>query len=150
MSNESGYSAIAVDHATRPRNMGPLSKWTGHAQITGPCGDTMAFWVLVEDDQVGQVSFVTDGCGSSLACGSMTTVLAQGKPLAEAAAIQQTDVLRALDGFPEAVQHCALLAATTLHAACEDHARRSGDAEGSLLSSTLRHVARPLKEMLGG
>lgn len=112
-------SPILVDHANSPRNHGPLTDYDGHAVITGPCGDTMEFWVKLLDDKVANVSFVTDGCGTSHACGSMATVLAEGKSLQEICAFSPEHILEALGGLPEANQHCALLAANTLKAACE-------------------------------
>ncbi len=114
-------SAQARDHGTNPRNHGPLGEFDGHARITGPCGDTMEFWVLVEEDKIRNVSFITDGCDPSRACGSMTTCMAEGRTIAEAKAISQQDVLNALDGLPEDNEHCALLATNTLKAACEDY-----------------------------
>lgn len=113
-------SPTVIDHAQAPRNRGPLAAFTGRARITGPCGDTMEFWVLARRGVVEQASFITDGCGPSLASGSMATCLAQGKPVGEAAAIGQREILDALGGLPAEVEHCALLAANTLKAACED------------------------------
>lgn len=108
-----------------PQNYGPLTKFDGHGRITGPCGDTMEFWVAVREGKVERVTFVTDGCGSSRACGSMTAALAQGKRLEEAAALRQRDILEALgDDFPE--EHCALLATNTLRAACDDYRTQAG------------------------
>lgn len=80
----------------------------------------MEFWVFVRNDRLEEVTFITDGCGCSLACGSMATSLARGKTLREAAAVQQLDILEALGGIPTESEHCALLAATTLRAACEN------------------------------
>ncbi|RPI10844.1 MAG: hypothetical protein EHM71_02510 [Zetaproteobacteria bacterium] len=117
-------SPTVIDHAQAPRNRGPLANFNGHARITGPCGDTMAFWVRAREGTVENVSFVTDGCGPSLASGSMATCLAEGKRLNQAAAITQRDILAALGGLPGEVEHCALLAANTLKAACEDAVRR--------------------------
>jgi len=111
----------AWHHALFPRNHGPLETFNGHARVTGPCGDTMEFWVLVVGGLIERVSFVTDGCGASQACGSMATCLAEGADVAEAACLSQRDVLRALGGLPEEVAHCARLAADTLNAACEDY-----------------------------
>jgi Mrp family chromosome partitioning ATPase len=119
-------SPTVIDHAQHPRNTGPLATFDGHARITGPCGDTMEFWVLVRDGMIHKASFVTNGCGPSLACGSMATCLAQGTRLSKARAIGQRDILAALGGLPAEVEHCALLAANTLKAACEDTARRTG------------------------
>ncbi len=115
----SRISPFLVDHANSPRNNGPLIDYDGRALITGPCGDTMEFWVKLVDERITKVSFVTDGCGTAHACGSMATVLAEGKSLEEISALSPEDILQALGGLPEASQHCALLAATTLKAACE-------------------------------
>lgn len=117
-------SPTVLDHALKPRNGGALSNFNGHARITGPCGDTMEFWLLIRDGGVEEVRFTTDGCGWSRACGSMATCLAEGKSIGNAAAIGQQDILRALGGLPPEVEHCALLAANTLKAACDDYIRR--------------------------
>ncbi len=118
---QQGFSAVARDHAQKPRNLGPLSNANGHARITGPCGDTMEFWLIADRNVVCQISFVTDGCGSSLACGSMATTLALGESVQKATAISQRDILEAFGGFPKEYEHCALLASNTLKAACQDY-----------------------------
>ena len=116
-------SPTVIDHARKSRNKGALSNSNGHARITGPCGDTMEFWLLVRDGSVEKVGFITDGCGWSHACGSMATSLAKGKSIADAAVIGQQDILSALGGLLQEVEHCALLAANTLKAACDDYVR---------------------------
>jgi nitrogen fixation NifU-like protein len=107
--------------AKDPRNRGPLDIFNGHGKITGPCCDTMEFWVNVQNGKIEKVSFTTTGCAPSIAAGSMTTCLAKGKTVKEAKTITQKDVLDALEGLPEDHQHCALLAANTLAAACDDY-----------------------------
>ena len=109
------------DHAQNPRNHGPLNNFNGHARITGPCGDTMEFWLSAIDDKVVQIGFTTTGCGASLACGSMTTCMAKGKSIKDVLDLQQKDVLEALGGVPKESEHCALLSTNTLKAACEDY-----------------------------
>ncbi len=121
-------TAVASDHALRPRRWGPLRDWSGHARIKGPCGDTMEFWVDVEAGRVRRTSFVTDGCGSARACGDMAAALSEERPLDAALAVEQTDILEALGGLPAATEHCALLAANTLHAACRDSLRGRSEA----------------------
>jgi nitrogen fixation NifU-like protein len=116
-------SPTVIEHARRPRNNGVLSNFNGHACITGACGDIMEFWLLVEDDIIKRVRFISDGCGFSDACGSMAACLAEGKSIADAAVIGQQDILSALGGLPQEVEHCALLAANTLKAACDDYVR---------------------------
>jgi len=126
------FSATARDHAVNPRNRGPLEVFDGHARITGPCGDTMEFWLSAPGAEVEKAAFITDGCGPSLACGSMATCLAERKPVEDAAALRQRDILDALGGLPPEFEHCALLAADTLKAACQDSLdRRKGSSKGS-------------------
>ena len=113
-------SSQALERFEQPHNYGPLESFDGHARVTGPCGDTMEFWLRVREGRVTEASFTTDGCGSSRAAGSMTTELAIGKPLPEAAKIEQADVLAGLGGLPEESEHCALLASNTLKAAIQN------------------------------
>jgi len=84
----------------------------------------MEFWLAAQNGKVERISFITDGCGSSLACGSMATSLAEGKRVEDAVALNQKNILDALGAFPPEFEHCALLAANTLKAACEDYLNR--------------------------
>jgi ATP-binding protein involved in chromosome partitioning len=113
------YSTTACEHAAHPRHLGPLEVFDGHTRITGPCGDTMEFWLTAHNGRVDQVSFITDGCGPSLACGSMAVCLVEGRRVEDAAGLRQQEILDALGGLPKESEHCALLAANTLKAACE-------------------------------
>jgi Mrp family chromosome partitioning ATPase/predicted Fe-Mo cluster-binding NifX family protein len=90
----------------------------------------MEFWLRIRDGKVDKATFITDGCGPALASGSMATELARGKRLEQVAAFQQKDILEALDGLPAEVEHCALLAAHTLLAACEDYLTKRASATG--------------------
>ena len=38
------FSPQVAEHSEQPRNYGPLSRFNGHARITGSCGDAMEFW----------------------------------------------------------------------------------------------------------
>lgn len=64
---------------------------------------------------------MTDGCGTSIAAGSMTADLATGKEINEALTISEDVVLDALGGLPEDSKHCALLASNTLKEAIKDY-----------------------------
>lgn len=115
------FYSTANKHANKPHNMGKLKDYNGHAKITGPCGTTMEFWLSVRNDKIKKISFITDGCAPSVASGSMATCMAEGKPLNQVKAINQQDVLTALEGLPKDHEHCALLATNTLKAACENY-----------------------------
>jgi nitrogen fixation NifU-like protein len=125
------------------RNYGPLDRWDGHARITGPCGDTMEFWLRIADRRIFQVSFITDGCGSSRAAGSMATELATGNLVEDVLRIQQKDILQALGGLPEDSEHCALLAAKTLKAAIRDCERSKLPEPAPPEHEPLSHSTRP-------
>jgi len=117
----SDYTETVIDHAMNPRNVGNMTNPDGFASVTGPCGDTMEIWLRVRDDMVVLASFYTDGCGTSIAAGSMVTELIRGKPIVEAMTITQQDVLDALGGLPEESVHCALLGADTVREAVKDY-----------------------------
>jgi len=119
----SEYSNIAIDHARSPRNMGLMPVFDGHGSVTGSCGDSMDMWIRVQDDEIAEARFSTDGCGSSIACGSMATQLARTRSLAGMALLRPRDILDAFDGFPDESAHCAELAVDALHAACQDYFR---------------------------
>ena len=119
------FDERVISHGTSPRNYGPMTSWDGRAEITGPCGDTMVFWVEITGKLVTNVQFTTDGCVSSRAAGSITTTLARKRSLTSCLSLGQQEVLDALGGLPDESAHCALLATNTLKAACNDYLERA-------------------------
>ena len=115
------YSETVIDHAMAPRNLGVMQDADGFGKLTGPCGDTMEIWLKVNNDVIARAAFMTDGCGPSIASGSMVTELVKGKSISEAQKTTQDDVLDALGDLPDESKHCALLAANTLKAAVRDY-----------------------------
>jgi len=117
---EALFSAKVLAEARQPQNMGVMDPADGYGLVFGSCGDTMEFFVRLNGERIEEVSFMTDGCGPTVACGSMVTKMAQGRSLAEAAAIEAAEVLLSLDGLPAEHVHCATLAVNTLHEALAD------------------------------
>jgi nitrogen fixation protein NifU and related proteins len=115
------YTAIVIDHAQNPRNLGQIPDADGSASVVGSCGDTMEIYIRVRNDKILNAAFFTDGCATTIAAGSMVTELAKGKNVSDAFKVTQHDILNALGGLPEESQHCALLAADTLQAAIRDY-----------------------------
>jgi nitrogen fixation protein NifU and related proteins len=115
------YSAKTIDHFLNPKNLGAIPDPDGFGRLTSSCGDTMEIRLKVTDGRVTNASFWTDGCGPSIASGSVVTELAKGKEICEAQKITQQDILDALDGLPEESLHCALLAADTIKEAIKDY-----------------------------
>lgn len=115
------YSETVIDHFMNPRNLGDMENADGFAKVTGSCGDTMEIWLKVKNGAIANATFMTDGCGTSIASGSMITEIAKGKSIGEGWKISQQDVLNALGGLPKESEHCALLAADTLNEAIRDY-----------------------------
>jgi nitrogen fixation NifU-like protein len=115
------YSEAVVEHSMDPRNLGELEDANGFARVIGPCGDTMLMWLKVNGATIIDASFMTDGCGTTIASGSMVTEMVKGKSISEAQKTTQGDVLVALGGLPQESEHCALLAANTLKEAIRDY-----------------------------
>jgi nitrogen fixation NifU-like protein len=113
------YSPQVIEHAYSPRNLGRLEWPDAYQRVDGLCGDSMAMYVRVagkgtDDERIEEITFTTDGCGTTLACGSMLTTMVQGMSLEEVGQVEPEDLLDALGGLPETSVHCASLAVTTL------------------------------------
>jgi nitrogen fixation NifU-like protein len=111
------YSARVIEEARNPKNVGRLSEPDAQAVVRGWCGDTMEIYLRLNSESIQQATFMTDGCGPSVACGSMLTQLIQGMSLEEANEVRLAGLLKALDGLPEESAHCAELAVNTLQEA---------------------------------
>jgi nitrogen fixation NifU-like protein len=115
------YSAKLLAEADYPRNVGRMDSPDAQATVLGWCGDTMEIYLGLEQDRIRGATFMTDGCGPSLACGSVLTTLIQGMTLEQANQFGSSDLRAALDGMPEESAHCADLAVNTLHKAIADY-----------------------------
>lgn len=111
---------ILVEHLLRPQNIGVMDDPDGEAILTGICEDTVRVQLRLKGARVQEVRFMTNGCGATVACGSMATQLAHGRILSEAIQINGRRIIDALGGLPIEFAHCADLAANTLKAAVRD------------------------------
>jgi nitrogen fixation NifU-like protein len=117
----STYSEKVIDHFLNPRNLGQIESPDGFGRVTGPCGDTMELCLRVREGKVINATFWTDGCGTSIASGSMTTELVKRKSITEVLKITSNTILEELGGLPEESVHCSVLAADTLREAIKDY-----------------------------
>jgi nitrogen fixation NifU-like protein len=111
------YSEKVIELFLNPKNLGKMEGADSNGKVRGSCGDTMEIFLKLKDDKIADATFITDGCGPSLVCGSKVTELAKGRHPRDGLKITTEKVLEELDGLPEADQHCAKLAADTLHQA---------------------------------
>jgi nitrogen fixation NifU-like protein len=115
------YPAVYQDHALHPRNAGNMEGANGFAAISAHDGSAMEIWLQVDNNMIANASFWTEGCGSAIACGSMTTEMAKGKTLGEAFEMEPEEIDAALGGLPGEGCTCAKLAVDTLKAALRDY-----------------------------
>jgi nitrogen fixation NifU-like protein len=106
-----------LEEARHPNNLGAMLEPDGHAVVHGPCGDTMEMFLRINGSRIELATFGTDGCGPTVACGSMLTRMVQGMTLDRASAVEAADLIIALDGLPAENVHCATLAVATLREA---------------------------------
>ncbi|MFC1761954.1 iron-sulfur cluster assembly scaffold protein [Planctomycetota bacterium] len=96
---------------------GRMNDPSGAAVVTGPCGDTMEFYLVIQSLTITQVRYYTDGCQYTRLCGKAVARHAQGKPLTVALDISAGQILKELPQLPKAHRHCAILAVSTFYRA---------------------------------
>ena len=120
MRNE--YSEAVIERWQNPRNVGKIDNPDGYGKVKGECGDTMEVFLKIDKNKISECTFLTDGCGTSMAAGSMATEIAKDKTFTEALAkVSAEEILRQLGGLPQDSVHCAQLASETLRRALADY-----------------------------
>jgi nitrogen fixation protein NifU and related proteins len=113
------FSPKVIEHFRNPQNYGQMEEADGYTYMSGICGDTIGIYVGLADGKIDRISFVTDGCGPTIACSSALTCLAKGLKVAEAMKLTGPDLIAYLGGLPIENTHCADLAVNTLRGALE-------------------------------
>lgn len=111
------YSARVIDHFLNPRNIGQLKNADSFSALTGICGDTIGIYIGFDNEKIAHISFITDGCGPTIACSSAVTCMAKGLQIEKAMRITADDLIKYLGGLPVEHTHCAALAVNTLRSA---------------------------------
>ena len=119
---ETDFSKKVINEYRNPSNFGTIENPDAVGKIKGPCGDTMEIMLKIKNNKVAIIRFLTDGCGTSIACGSMLTKIVQRKKtLDEVSKITSQDLNKALDGLSEDHVHCTVLAVNTLRKALNNY-----------------------------
>ena len=118
------YTPTAVDHFSRPRNVGRLDDADGVGRVDDRVTDNLVtIYLKLAERRVAQARFRTFGCSACVAASSIATELVQGRPLSEAATVDAAAILGALGGLPPGRVHCAKLVARALREAVDEAAR---------------------------
>ena len=99
---------------------GVLENADGYGKQVRECGDTVETYLTVRDGRIKSAYFATDGCLYSVACANATVHLVEGKTIQEAMAVTPEVIMAYLETLPPEEEHCAELAARSLHLALAD------------------------------
>jgi nitrogen fixation protein NifU and related proteins len=110
------YNKKIIELSSNPKNYGkpPRHTISTSQSYTGPCGDTMEFFLNIKDNIIQKASFTTNGCECATASASQTMLLIEGKTLDFAKKLTPEDIDNTLGGLPKDHKHCAELAIRTL------------------------------------
>ncbi|WP_207649628.1 iron-sulfur cluster assembly scaffold protein [Desulfosporosinus metallidurans] len=116
------YSEKVIEHFMCPQNAYSMPDADAEGSFGDPsCGDALTIFIKVQDNCIKEISFLVFGCCASIATSSMTSVLAKGKSLDDALKISEEDIIKALDGLPEAKVHCSNLGVSALRNAINNY-----------------------------
>lgn len=109
------YTQTVLDHFTNPRNVGTARGANAEGTVENPqCGDLVKLSLRVEEGVIREARMKTFGCAAAIASASMLTTMIEGRPVREALALRDADVVAALGGLPPAKQACSVLAQDVL------------------------------------
>ena len=103
--------AFRTDHRER------LEHADGYAKKTGDCGDTVEFFLHVDNDTIRSISYDINGCLNTNACCNAVISLVAGQSLAAAWEVNPERVADLLESLPEDHFHCAELVVGTFYLA---------------------------------
>jgi len=116
-----GYSQEVIELLNDPKFFGRMNGPTSSSYLKGPCGDSMEFYLVIEEGRITEIKYYTDGCHATRACAAMAAKLAEGKTVKEALSISAGEVIAELKGLPEDHLHCSILSVSTLYRAIADY-----------------------------
>ena len=117
------FSTYALEFIENPYKYGklPPNKISVQKNWRGSCGDSITYYLNIEDGRIQDIRYETDGCTTSSLAASQCTKMADKKTIEEALQLTDKQVFAALGKFPKENFHCATLSVTTLHLALKDY-----------------------------
>lgn len=104
------HSDKFLEMAFRSKYMERIENPDAYGKRTGDCGDTVEFFLMVEQDRIRRISIDVQGCIHTNACANALIELARDKMLEEAWKINPEDIENYLETLPPDHKHCAELA----------------------------------------
>ena len=114
------HSMKFLESAFRSDRQEKVQHADGHGRKIGDCGDTIDFFLMLNEDRIESISYVLNGCINTNACANAIIDLVQGKSMDEAWELNPEDVSDYLQSLPPDHFHCAELAIGALYMALAD------------------------------
>lgn len=114
------HSMKFLEAALRTDRQRPMPHADGHGRKAGDCGDTVGFFLTLQENRIDAVSYEINGCINTNACANAIIELVEGRSMDEAWGLNPEDVAAFLESLPPDHFHCAELAVGALYLALAD------------------------------
>ena len=114
-------SEKAIEYFENKTNLGKINNASIKFSYTGPCKETMKFYILINNRTIKNMKFQYKGCSVLASCGSAICELARGKTLSKAKAITPTELKKHLKISRYSKIDCPLLTIRTLRKAIDKY-----------------------------
>jgi NifU-like protein involved in Fe-S cluster formation len=104
----SRFSDTLMEHFQSPASRGAMEcpDLLGRGSLGG-YPPFVTVYLRVDGNRIAHASFEAEGCGVTIACGSILTELVRGRTFDECASITAQHIAYALDGIPVGKESCA-------------------------------------------
>ncbi|MCP3921370.1 MAG: iron-sulfur cluster assembly scaffold protein [Desulfobacterales bacterium] len=102
-----------------------LKDFDGYGKAKGECGDTIEYYIKIEDEVLVSVKYNIDGCINSNACANALIHLSNGKSIKQTLAITPSDIEIFLESLPKNEFHCAEMAVEAMKGAMKYYFKNS-------------------------
>lgn len=125
---KSGYSDVAIKYHLEKTNIGKIENPDAQVEHIGSvCGDTVQYFLKVNDDIIKDIKFQATSCVGGLSACSAVTVLVMGKTLQQAKKLTEDEIVNHLKSVPMIKTHCVVLALEGLIKVIETYERGKND-----------------------
>ena len=119
-----GHSLRYLEMAFRSDRRERLEAPDAYGRRTGECGDTVEFFLTIQDGFVVHVSYDVDGCMNTNACANAVAEMIEGTTVEKAWDVTPEKLILFLETLPPQSYHCAELAVGALYLALSDAGRK--------------------------
>ena len=109
-----------LEAALRSDRRQAMRQADGHGRKTGDCGDTVEFFLSLQDDRIAAITYEINGCINTNACANAVIDLLEGQSLDRAWGLSPEEVADYLESLPPDHFHCAELAVGAIYLALAD------------------------------